>query len=234
MGAQPKRGRWIAVGLAVGLVMAWGGFTVAQAVIPAPGGVIKGCYKKSGNLRVVESSATCKAGKETAIQWNQTGPTGPAGPSSGLGDLFAAATFRYTHQGCSSTAYRIEMVRTWGQPLSLLSNSCQTPTDQGSGYFFMSSTAVLATATTTNDLVIAPQAQGPYQIGPSGMVDPQRTNNPIWSSGTASANCGASWVPAGTYQFAVGCALSATSTQLASIAQTPESAAIVLLRLPSN
>jgi hypothetical protein len=80
MEPKQKRGRWIALGLGVGLIVAWGGYTVADAVIPAPGGVIKACYKKRGNLRVIDSTASCKPGKETAIQWNQTGSQGPDRP----------------------------------------------------------------------------------------------------------------------------------------------------------
>ena len=90
MEAKTKRGRWVALGLVVGLVVAWGGFSIAEAVIPAPGGVIKGCYKKNGNLRVIDSAASCKPVKETAIQWNQTGPAGP--PGSGATAMFRGKT----------------------------------------------------------------------------------------------------------------------------------------------
>jgi hypothetical protein len=79
------------------------GLAISSASIPAPGGVVKACYKKNGNLRVVDSAASCKAGKETAIQWNQTGsgatgpkgdtgatgPQGPAGPAGAKGDTGA-------------------------------------------------------------------------------------------------------------------------------------------------
>jgi hypothetical protein len=79
MSAKQQRVRWVALGAVVGLALTAGGIGVASAVIPAPGGVVKACYKKNGNLRVLDSAATCKAGKETAISWNQTGPRGPSG-----------------------------------------------------------------------------------------------------------------------------------------------------------
>ena len=52
----------------------------AYALIPDPGGVIHGCYKKSnGMLRVIDAAVdTCHA-NETALPWSQTGPQGPAG-----------------------------------------------------------------------------------------------------------------------------------------------------------
>jgi hypothetical protein len=52
----------------------------AVASIPGPGGVINGCYLKSGGtIRIIDASvASCKA-SETAISWNQTGPMGPMG-----------------------------------------------------------------------------------------------------------------------------------------------------------
>jgi hypothetical protein len=52
---------------------------IAYAAIPS-GGVISGCYLKSGGtLRVLDPSATsCKSG-ETSLQWNQVGPAGPQG-----------------------------------------------------------------------------------------------------------------------------------------------------------
>lgn len=52
----------------------------AYALIPDPGGVIQGCYKRSGGtLRVIDAAIeTCQA-NEIALPWNQTGPQGPAG-----------------------------------------------------------------------------------------------------------------------------------------------------------
>jgi hypothetical protein len=53
---------------------------VAYATIPDGGGVIHGCYAKSGGaLRVIDNTVTnCKTG-ETALQWGVQGPQGPQG-----------------------------------------------------------------------------------------------------------------------------------------------------------
>jgi hypothetical protein len=66
----------VAVIVACGLV----GTGVIVASIPASDGVIHGCYTKSGgSIRVIDDGVTgCKA-SETAISWNQVGPTGAPG-----------------------------------------------------------------------------------------------------------------------------------------------------------
>src|SRR5690242_6490158 len=72
-----------AFGLAAVLV-ALGG--VALAAIPDSDGTIHACYqKRSGALRVVESTGDCRAG-ERAIDWNQRGPTGATGPQGATGE----------------------------------------------------------------------------------------------------------------------------------------------------
>ena len=57
-------------------------FGIAElADIPDAAGVIHACYDNNrGNLRVVESPASCRT-NEQAISWNQIGPTGPTGPT---------------------------------------------------------------------------------------------------------------------------------------------------------
>ncbi len=58
--------------------------TVIYATIPAPNGVIYGCYNKSGgSLRVIDNAVTKCGSNETQLTWNQTGPQGPTG-SQGL------------------------------------------------------------------------------------------------------------------------------------------------------
>jgi hypothetical protein len=56
---------------------------VVWASIPAPDGVIHGCYKTSnpatGSVIVIDSGASCPSGF-TALNWNQTGPAGSPGP----------------------------------------------------------------------------------------------------------------------------------------------------------
>jgi len=61
---------------------------IAYASIPDSSGVIHGCYaNKDGSLRVIDtgSGSTCDAKKETALSWNQKGPTGSRGPTGATG-----------------------------------------------------------------------------------------------------------------------------------------------------
>ena len=66
------------------LLIALGG--IAWASIPGADGVIHGCYKDTGDNRVivVDSESSCPGGY-TALNWNQTGPTGPTGPTGAQG-----------------------------------------------------------------------------------------------------------------------------------------------------
>ena len=58
---------------------------IASATIPN-GGVINGCYTRSGgSLRVIDASVT-KCGKsETSLSWNVEGPAGPQGEQGPIG-----------------------------------------------------------------------------------------------------------------------------------------------------
>ena len=63
----------------------------AIASIPAPGGVIKGCYKKSnGTLRVIDSTKKC-ASSEKTLSWNNKGPAGQPGQPGrpGISEAFS-------------------------------------------------------------------------------------------------------------------------------------------------
>ena len=78
------RTRVLITGIATAALLAIAG--VAVASIPASDGTIHGCYKNStGDLRVIDSTATCPNGT-TPLNWNQTGPQGPPGPA-GLGGV---------------------------------------------------------------------------------------------------------------------------------------------------
>jgi hypothetical protein len=83
-----RRFKFVALAAAV-LLLAAGG--VAYASIPAPDGVIHGCYKTSGPAQgaviVIDSAASCPSGY-AALNWSQTGPQGPAGtvPSGSVYD----------------------------------------------------------------------------------------------------------------------------------------------------
>jgi hypothetical protein len=62
------------------------GVFLIRATIPAPNGVIYGCYdNKNGSLYVIDNAvATCKA-QDTLLTWNQMGPQGPTGPQGPMG-----------------------------------------------------------------------------------------------------------------------------------------------------
>ena len=80
-----KRERVVIFGLLVALVFTLAGFGIAAATIPAPGGVVKGCYAtKTGALRVIDSAAACKS-TEAGLSWNQTGPKGATGATGAKG-----------------------------------------------------------------------------------------------------------------------------------------------------
>ncbi len=71
--------------VAGGVVAAAAAGSIALAAIPAANGTITGCYSNStGALRVVDSASNCVSG-ETAITWNQKGPTGPTGAKGSKG-----------------------------------------------------------------------------------------------------------------------------------------------------
>jgi hypothetical protein len=62
------------------------GVVLMYATIPAPTGVIYGCYSKSGgSLRVFDNAVTKCGSNETQLTWNQTGPLGPIGPQGVMG-----------------------------------------------------------------------------------------------------------------------------------------------------
>lgn len=65
------------------LLVVTGVVGVALAAIPDDQGVYTGCYgKASGQLRVIDSSQSCK-NNERRITWNQSGPQGEPGPAGG-------------------------------------------------------------------------------------------------------------------------------------------------------
>jgi hypothetical protein len=74
------------VGLVV-VVVAVVAASAAFATIPDAGGVIHGCFAKSGGtLRVIDATVTnCKA-TEMSLNWSQTGPQGVPGPQGLKGD----------------------------------------------------------------------------------------------------------------------------------------------------
>lgn len=66
------------------MLIALGGWQVAQSVF-ASSVVISGCYKdNSGDLRIVTAQSDCRS-NEAFIAWNQTGPQGLTGPQGSTG-----------------------------------------------------------------------------------------------------------------------------------------------------
>lgn len=62
------------------------GVVLMRGTIPAPSGVIYGCFNKSGgSLRVIDNAVTTCSSNETQLMWNVTGPMGPAGPAGPVG-----------------------------------------------------------------------------------------------------------------------------------------------------
>jgi hypothetical protein len=76
--------------VAVVLLAVTGGAAAAHLAgvpgIPGADGTIQGCYVTPGEhgLRLVANASDCKR-NETAISWNQTGPTGPQGATGPTG-----------------------------------------------------------------------------------------------------------------------------------------------------
>ncbi len=65
------------------------GAAVGVAAIPSADGTIHACVTTAtGAVRIInaEGGATCTAGTETDLVWNQQGPPGPAGPPGPQGD----------------------------------------------------------------------------------------------------------------------------------------------------
>jgi len=79
-------GRKTLAGAAVGLAVLIVGGGVAMATIPGSGGVINGCYNKTGGaLRVIDPGVASCSNGEAALNWNETGPQGPQGPKGDPG-----------------------------------------------------------------------------------------------------------------------------------------------------
>jgi hypothetical protein len=93
-----SRSTTFALGALVGGVTAALVGGIAWAAIPGSGGVIQGCYDKTGAVRVVDA-LPCPKG-QTPLQWNQQGPTGTTGPQGPPGPPGA--------QGESATSCELE------------------------------------------------------------------------------------------------------------------------------
>lgn len=83
MNASPRDAMYFGLGSLLMLV-ALGGWQVAQRAFAAPV-VVSACHKVgSGELRLVAAPSDCK-NSEAFIEWNQAGPQGVAGPQGPIG-----------------------------------------------------------------------------------------------------------------------------------------------------
>jgi hypothetical protein len=91
---------------AVAVVAIAGAVTYGVAAIGG-GGVINGCYKsQNGQLRLIDPATGHCLPSETAISWNQKGPTGPQGPKGDKGDPGAPATRLWAVVGSNGSLAR--------------------------------------------------------------------------------------------------------------------------------
>jgi hypothetical protein len=58
---------------------------IAAATIPGPGGLISGCVKPTGALKVIDAQTSHCGANDKPLTWNQTGPEGPAGAAGPAG-----------------------------------------------------------------------------------------------------------------------------------------------------
>ncbi len=82
MGPKWMQGRKLAVAVTATAGVAVAG--VAWGAIPADD-TITACYKSDGSIRIVDASSACGR-RETALTWNQRGPTGPQGVPGATGE----------------------------------------------------------------------------------------------------------------------------------------------------
>ena len=99
------RGRRVVIAVVAIFALAGG---IAYAAIPDAAGVIQGCYRTSnddqkGQLRVVESAASCRT-NELPIQWNVTGAPGARGPAGEDGSDGASPTVAQVGPGTGGCA----------------------------------------------------------------------------------------------------------------------------------
>ena len=175
--------------------------SVAYAAIPSSDGVISGCRDvKTGALRVIDAEAgeTC-GGKETALNWNRTGPQGPPGETGPAGPAGSAAAYArinadgtvapdfahgITNANVSHPAPGIYCLRGLGfQPRAAVATGPATIRPDGSGGFLPNDwdtnvTASLLLANGGAFFVFCDTAVGPdqatvriYVSNPNGLVD---------------------------------------------------------------
>jgi uncharacterized protein YjbI with pentapeptide repeats len=76
-------------GVATGVVIGLASAAIVSASIPDANGVIHGCIRNNGDLRIIDTATQSCTSAQDPISFNQTGPQGPAGTSGSgfVGDL---------------------------------------------------------------------------------------------------------------------------------------------------
>ncbi len=140
------------------LMVALGG--VAFAAIPDSNGIIHGCFKNNGNLRVVESAADCR-NNENVLGWSQQGPQGPKGDTGVTGPQGREGT---------SGSNVVARARSTGDPVTLVDLAYGAPPSSAS-------TIPMADATWTQ----APGAIDRY-FGQATITSPAPRGCPVFQS----------------------------------------------------
>jgi uncharacterized protein YjbI with pentapeptide repeats len=68
-----------------GVVFGAAGAALVSATIPDANGVIHGCIRNNGDLRIIDTATQSCTSAQDPISFNQTGPQGPAGPAGPSG-----------------------------------------------------------------------------------------------------------------------------------------------------
>jgi len=84
--------------LGVGIVMGMGFGGIAYAAIPDGAGVIHGCYRTNGDLRVIDDTSERCRNNETGLNWNTRGDVGPPGPSGSSHAYHAASAVQVVEE----------------------------------------------------------------------------------------------------------------------------------------
>jgi uncharacterized protein YjbI with pentapeptide repeats len=71
--------------LSAGVIIGGAGAAIVSASIPDANGVIHGCIRNNGDLRIIDSATQQCSEQQTPLNFNQTGPQGPQGPQGPAG-----------------------------------------------------------------------------------------------------------------------------------------------------
>lgn len=156
----------LAAGAAVALTLGGGSALAATASIPDASGTIHGCYDGGGNVKVIDSAATCPKGYK-ALNWSQTGPAGAQGPQGTQGPQGPTGA-----TGSTGAA---------GANGSMVLNGTGSPADSlgSNGDFYLDTAA---------DVLYGPKASGTWPTPGTSLVGnsgPQGAQGPAGPTGPA-------------------------------------------------